>query len=154
VRVEIDQEQGGVIKEAYRVALGLLVRREHSRRELERKLIKRGHYAEAIKQALDLLMAEGALSEDRFTDAYVRMRRDRGYGPLRIRVELHERGIDDNLITHYLSIYKDDWGSCLEQVYQKRFACRQITDIKERARQQRFLQYRGFTHEQIRAVLG
>ena len=148
----MDKEQGEAVREAYRVALGLLVRREHSRYELERKLIKREHCLAVIGDALDRLTAEDALSEDRFTDAYVRMRKARGYGPLRIQVELRERGINDGLIAHYLAVYGDDWDQSVERVYHKRFT-KQAEDAKERARQQRFLQYRGFTHEQIQRVL-
>lgn len=150
----MDSDQEDALQAAYRVALGLLARREHSRYELRQKLQQRGHSNEVMVAALDKLMAQDYLSEERFTDAYVHMRRERGYGPTRIKSELRERGVADELISHYLAVYGGQWDKCVERVYTQRFGEQRTMDLKERARQQRFLQYRGFTHEQIRLVLG
>ena len=76
-----------------RAAMDLLARREHGRVELSRKLQRKGAPAELIESALDRLADEGLLNEGRYLDAYVASRARAGYGPLRIREELAQRGL-------------------------------------------------------------
>lgn len=129
------------------------MRREHSRRELRGKLVAAGHEAEAVDRLLAQLEQERLLSDDRFAEAYIRYRSERGYGPMRIKAELRERGIDDSLGNEQLRAAEVDWFELAEHVRHKRFGSGSPRDFKERARQMRFLQYRGFTSEQIQAAL-
>ena len=76
-----------------RAAMDLLARREHGRVELTRKLRSRGAADELIEAALDRLAEEGLLSEARYLEAFVSYRARSGYGPLRIREELTQRGL-------------------------------------------------------------
>ena len=69
-------------------ALGLLVRREHSRRELTRKLTARGVERDDAVAAVDKLEAAGWQDDSRFAESLVRSRATNGYGPVRIRAEL------------------------------------------------------------------
>lgn len=101
---------------------------------------------------LQQLVDKGLLSDERFAEAYVRMRSQRGYGPQRIRGELHERGVDERLITTAIRDQPTDWHRLASQVRVKRFGQESPSDHKERARQMRFLQYRGFEQEQLRSV--
>ena len=78
-----------------RAALELLARREHSRRELTRKLAARGFPDDVVTPVLDELERTGALANARFTDSFVRSRIAKGQGPQRIRAELAQRGIKD-----------------------------------------------------------
>ena len=73
---------------------------------------------------------------------------------MRIRAELRERGVDEDLIDRHLDMCDPVWLYPLEQVWTKRFHARRGADFAERARQQRFFQARGYTAEQIRTVLG
>ena len=66
-------------------ALGLLVRREHSRKELTRKLAAKGLESEDVTAAVERLAAEGWQDDTRFAESLVRSRAGNGYGPLRIR---------------------------------------------------------------------
>jgi regulatory protein len=138
-------------EEVRQAAIALLARREHSRRELEQKLRQRGAGEELIAEALDALAAEGLQSDARYTESFITARRARGFGALRIRAQLRERGVDDVLIEHHMS----EMADCLEQleeVRRKRFGPELPKDFKEQARQSRFLQYRGFSAEQIRRL--
>jgi regulatory protein len=90
------------------------------------------------------LIANGYLDEHRFTEAYIRSRRERGYGPMRIGLELEARGISADLIQQHLDMNDPDWVIRKEQVRQKRFGTTEPKDFPEKARQLRFLQYRGF----------
>lgn len=134
-------------------ALNLLARREHSRLELARKLRQRGMAGADLEQVLDELAAARLLSDTRFAEEYARSRAGRGYGPVRIRAELRERGIDDAGIQTALAELGEDWCQQARAARQRRFGAEPPVDLKERARQSRFLQQRGFSPEQIRQAL-
>lgn len=136
-----------------RSALDLLARREHSRRELTRKLGARGFADDVVAAVLDELERSGSLADARFTDSFVRSRVAKGQGPQRIRAELAQRGIADSAADEVLSGTGVDWRATIRAVRRKRFGPELPRDYAERARQARFLQYRGFDSEQIRAAL-
>jgi regulatory protein len=121
-----------------RVALEFLARREHTRRELTRKLAARGFPDDIIAAALDGLE---------------RTRIAKGQGPQRIRAELVQRGIADGEANDGLRAADVDWVATIRAVRAKRFGPELPRDYAERARQARFLQYRGFDSAQIRAAL-
>lgn len=133
-------------------AVRLLARREHSRRELERKLARRGHDADTVAAVMDGLAAEGLLSDTRFAEAYARSRVERGCGPLRIEAELAERGVAPELARPLLDDDADTWLARCREAHARRFG-RAPGDLRERSRQSRFLASRGFTGEQIRRTL-
>lgn len=136
----------------YARALKLLARREHSVLELRRKLEQRGCEEAPLEAVLERLGAERLLSDRRFAESYVRGRAERGYGPLRIRAELRERGIDAALADGPLG-ETGDWTERARAARRKRFGSAVPADYREKARQMRFLQQRGFDGEQIRAAL-
>lgn len=131
----------------------LLAAREHSRLELRRKLQQRGHPEDAIEQALDRLEAEGALDEARLVEEYIDERAAKGFGPLRIRAELREKGLTDALIDPALDQVKEDWSAYMAEVYDRRFGSAPPPDHDEYARRGRFLEQRGFPVEMIRRFL-
>jgi regulatory protein len=136
-----------------RRALDLLARREHSRRELERKLAARGFDGGIIGSTLDALEESGELKAARFTESFIRARAAKGQGPARIRVELAERGIDREQVAALLREADIDWAATARAVLEKRFGVVRPKDYKERARQARFLEYRGFDNGQIGSAL-
>ena len=131
----------------------LLARREHSRRELARKLAQRHFSVDDIDAVLATLTGAGLLSDERFAECYIDTRAARGYGPVRIAVELRERGVDGALIEQCLVASEHHWDDVLHAVSRKKFGVAPAEDFPERARRARFLQYRGFTSEQIKTVL-
>jgi len=124
-------------------AVRLLSTREHSRYELERKLLR--HYAdEVVHQVLDELKRQGLQSDDRFTESYVHSRRNKGYGPLRIRAELSGKGVAEELIAAWLDESPDDWDKLMRRVANKKYGSDPPVDRKEMAKRGRFLASRGF----------
>ena len=83
----------------------------------------------------------------------MRSRVAKGQGPQRIRAELAQRGIADAAADEVLRGADVDWLTTIRAVRRKRFGPDLPSDYTERARQARFLQYRGFNSEQIRAAL-
>ncbi|AJE15935.1 MULTISPECIES: recombination regulator RecX [Stutzerimonas] len=135
-----------------RAAMDLLARREHGRAELTRKLRQRGAPAELIEAALERLADEGLLSESRYIESFIRGRASSGYGPLRIREELTQRGLPRGEVEQALQACGYDWGEQLEALWQRRFGVLP-GDPRERARQTRFLVYRGYPLELIGRLL-
>lgn len=136
-----------------RAAMDLLARREHGRIELSRKLRSSGAPVELIEPALDRLAEEGLLSEARYLESFVRMRANAGYGPLRIREELSRRGLSREDIEQALRDSGFDWSAQLQDVWRRKFAGELPSDQRERARQGRFLSYRGYPLDLISRLL-
>jgi regulatory protein len=133
--------------------LALLARREHSAAEIANKLAARGFAREAVSKVLIRLQEEQLLSDSRFTEGYVEQRIARGCGPRRIRQELCMRGISDALIEEYLHRDPQEWLAAAMQARRKRFGDQLPSHRAEWIHQARFLQYKGFTREQIQEVL-
>ena len=132
-----------------RTAMDLLARREHGRVELTRKLRPRGAPDDMIDTALDRLTEEGLLSESRYLESFVSYRARSGYGPLRIREELSQRGLQRTDIELALRECGISWQAQLEDTWRRKFAGHLPIDARERAKQGRFLAYRGYSMEMI-----
>ena len=141
-------------KEIRIAAMNLLARREHSQQELQRKLLNKGFEPGEIAPVLAALSTEGLLSDERFTEAFINSRRQRGSGPTKIAMELQQRGVSHELVAIYLDERDSRWTQLAIEVRTKRFGPSFPLDFKERARQMRFLQYRGFTLSQIQQAVG
>jgi regulatory protein len=134
-------------------AVRLLARREHGTEELKRKLIGKGHDATAVDKVVGKLGAKRLVSDDRFAADFVHHHARRGQGPVRIRAELRQQGIEEALLDQVLADAELDWNGLAAQVRQRKFGAGRPGDLHARAKQARFLQYRGFTADQVRAAL-
>jgi len=134
-------------------AVRLLARREHSAFEIEQKLAQREFAPDEIRQAVSELTQGGWLSDERYAQAYIRMRQIKGFGPVKIQLELSERGVDETIIEQYL--YRDDhhWQALLVAQYEKKYRNTDISDYADKTKRIRFLQYRGFSLDAIMNVV-
>ena len=135
-------------------AVRLLARREHSRAELLHKLDARGAPPELAAEVLDALAARGLQSDERYAESLVSSRVSRGQGPVRIRRELAERGVAAAVIDGALQAADVDWFALARETRRRRFGGECPQEWNERVRQSRFLEYRGFSSDQIRFALG
>ena len=106
-----------------------------------------------IDIALDRLTEDGLLSESRYLESYISYRARSGYGPLRIREELNQRGLARSDVEEALRECEFNWQAQLQDTWQRKFSGRMPEDAKERARQGRFLSYRGYPLEMIGRLL-
>jgi regulatory protein len=151
--IELDADDERQLRRRIRIkAMDFLARREYGCRELEQRLQRAGFSEALISEASATLQAEGLLSDERFVESFVASRRSRGQGPVRIKAELRERGVNETLISAALDPRDREWLDSLREVHQKRYAGKLPETLNERARQQRFLSYRGFTAEHIRQL--
>ncbi len=130
----------------------LLAAREHSVAELRRKLQARGCRSDGIERVLDGLQEQGLLSDARFVEGYVEERLRKGFGPLRIRAELQERGIEAERIAR-MELDEEVWMDVLSRAHDKKFGEAPPSGRVELARRARFLEYRGFTAAQVSRFL-
>jgi regulatory protein len=131
-------------------ALQLLTRRDYSRAELQKKLAAHAESAEELASVLDTLQGERLLSDHRYATQRVTARAGR-YGDARLKQELRLKGVSDDDIAAALPEGGDETERCLA-VWQRKFGQLAQTP-EERAKQMRFLQYRGFSSEAIRRAL-
>ncbi len=141
------------LRSAELTAVRLLARREHSADELRRKLAARGHDEGVITALLQKLMNKKLVSDDRFAASAVHHHARRGKGPVRIRATLRQQGVEDCLIAEQLAQADIAWTQRAREVRARKFGSTAPRDPRERAKQARFLQYRGFSTDQIRAAL-
>ena len=133
--------------------LALLVRREHSRKELARKLAERGIECEAAAAAIEKLTGEGWQSDARFAEMLVRTRVAHGQGPIRVRAELRAHGLDDDAIETAMGTFEGDWREVAQDLARRRFGQNLAsTDIAQRRKMADFLYRRGFDGDTVRAA--
>jgi len=129
-------------------ALRYLVRREHSRAELARKLAPHAESPEAVEAVLDLLNSRKQQSDERFAAERARVL-SRKYGSAKIRQDLKARGVADEIVGRISSEGEVERArSILQKKYRQPAANRE-----ESARRARFLQSRGFSYDAIRGAL-
>ncbi|HET6430871.1 regulatory protein RecX [Dyella sp.] len=137
---------------AYEKALGLLARREQSRRELGRKLGQKGYERDEADAALDRLGEQRYQDDERFAGMLVRNRASQGYGPVRIRMELRTHGVDDATVRQLLEEVDTDWHASAAAQLRRRYGGKPASDHAERAKRAQFLLRRGFSAATVRSV--
>ncbi len=131
-------------------ALGLLTRREHSRKELTRKLTARGLDRDEVEAAVGRLAEAGWQDDTRFAESLVRARANNGYGPLHIRAELGTHGLDSQAVAEALQGYEGDWLENARELVRRRFGEGFATDPARRRKAADLLVRRGFDAETVR----
>jgi regulatory protein len=138
-------------------AVALLARRDYSTRELRQKLKERGFLEHAIEPVLIDLEETRKLDDQRYGANVVATRSRRAYGPARIRNELRRKGVAAEAIEIAMAggegEESPDYFQLARDARIRKFGPELPTDRKEKARQARFLQYRGFSTDHIRAAL-
>lgn len=147
-----DKSEDKPKRSAYDKALGLLARREHSRKELKLKLRQGGYAGDEASTALDRLGEQHYQDDDRFGEMLVRSRASQGYGPLRLRAELKSHGLSDARIRQLLDQADIDWAGLAATQLRRRYGAKAVTDPSEKARRAQFLLRRGFPAATVRGL--
>jgi regulatory protein len=127
----------------YAAALKMLMRREHSKLELRQKLNLKDFDDAVINDSISLLAEQKYQSDERFSEAFILMRFNQGKGPIKISMELKSRGINEFDLTLF------NWFELAKDVKYKKFGDSKFLDYKEKSKQKRFLQSRGFGFDEI-----
>ncbi|HEX8754984.1 MAG TPA: regulatory protein RecX [Steroidobacteraceae bacterium] len=134
-------------------ALTLLARRDWLTCELGAKLQASGADGQATAALIAELLEEHLLDDARYAERYVASRAERGQGPLRIAADLGSLGASRELIDAAIAS-GPDWRAVAGAVRRRKFGAAPPDSWAEKARQARFLQYRGFSSDHIRAATG
>jgi len=140
-------------KEARKKAMDYLARREYGQTELVNKLCNAGFHSDISATEVDRLTEENLQSDQRFAESFAQSRINQGKGPVRIRQELKERGLAAATIDDALVEKDQDWFELAIAVRVRKFGQDLPPDFAEKARQMKFLQYRGFESEQIQVAV-
>jgi regulatory protein len=152
-RARVDQHRATDPAAVRAAALALLVRREYASGELKAALVRKGYAADAVTEVIAELAGERLLDDDRYAESLVRQLARRGQGPARIRQQLLEAGISAERAARAVD-EGPDWHALAREVRAGKFGAEVPRDWPSRARQMRFLQYRGFSNDHIGSCLG
>ena len=134
-------------------AMALLARRDFATGELRQKLESQGFRPEVAAAVVTELVGERALDDGRYAENYVAYHSGRGQGPLRIAADLKALGVPSELVEAALAS-GPDWRVLAREVRTRKFGAEPPAEWAEKTRQARFLQYRGFSSDHIRAATG
>ncbi len=127
--------------------MDFLSRREHSSREILKKMSNRVESKEMLLDSIKELVDDGLLSDERFAESYFQSRKNKGYGPLRIRNELKQRGVGDQIFSSLSN--EVDWSKYALEALKKKTNGDLPSEIKDVLKLKRFLNYRGFDFQDI-----
>lgn len=134
-------------------AIQLLSRRDHGIYELHQKLLFKGYEQDDIEDAVRFCVEHNYLDDLRYAKSQIRQHVYKGHGELRIRQELNQKRVAEFVVDQAMQEESQDWFECAKRAAEKKFKGQKAVDQKEYAKQVRFLQYRGYTFEQISYAL-
>ena len=138
--------------EARKKAMDYLARREYGQKELCAKLVAAGFDERTALSAVADLTRDGLQDDRRYVESFIQSRVHQGKGRVRIRAELVQRGLEGALVEQSLEESGEDWRALARSIRQRKFGAAPPRDFREKARQMRFLQYRGFEQAEIQAA--
>ncbi|TNH01462.1 recombination regulator RecX [Testudinibacter sp. TR-2022] len=135
--------------------LNLLARRDYSVYEIQQKMRAKAFSEAEIETVIEHCQLKGWQSDQRFCQHFLLARSRKGYGPLRIRQELQQKGIETALIAQQLATDQIDWFALAEQVFAKKYGDHTPTEwtpvLKQKA--WRFMLSRGFQTDHFSHLL-
>ncbi|WP_444997981.1 regulatory protein RecX [Aliikangiella sp. IMCC44359] len=131
-------------------ACRLLGVREYSEKLIQDKLISKNYSPQEAQQIISFLLENNWLSNNRFCESYLRSKSEKGIGAARIRFELRQKGIPDEMVSQALEAADICWQTICNQATKKKVSTLLINDIKAQQKLERFLRYRGFSGTEIR----
>ena len=132
-------------------ALRYLSTREHSRRELGRKLARYAEEGDDVEALLDFLEKNNWLSQERFAESLIHRRAGR-YGNSRVVAELQQHGVNGEALAELKSGLADSETARACEVWRRKFG-KVAADAAERSKQMRFLLQRGFSQRAVRVAM-
>lgn len=137
-------------QDAKNYALWLLGAREHSTKELQQKLSRKGYEQDAIDEAVNYLLDLNYLSDERYAEAFCRSKAAKPLGKQRILNELRMKGIPEPMAKEALNSLEVDWFELALELKLRKFGYEVEKDFKARAKQTRYLVYRGFSFDEVK----
>jgi len=140
-------------KYARKKAMDFLAIREYGQKELIVKLQSKGFSRDISLQVVERLTKDGLQSDIRFVENFCRSRVKQGKGPLKIRQELEEKKLPSTVVCGALDEMDVDWIQLAIEARAKKFGSEFPNEFKQKTKQMRFLQSRGFENHHIRKAI-
>jgi len=138
-------------------AIDLLSRREHGESELFDKLLKKAPKEDGVSEVVQRVVSEMValeyVSDFRFARSSIRSKALQGNGPLKIRQALKLKRVPEEVISSAFDELEIDWFENVVALRERKFGLEAVQDIKLKAKQQRFLQYRGYSFDHIQFAM-
>ena len=128
-------------------AFAVLTRKEYSKAELIEKLALYAENRDEVIELVEELATQSYQSDQRVAETVLSSQKRKGKGPARIKLALKNKKIDSSLIAD--EIQEIDWLTEAYQLKVKKYGVEVTKDPKLKAKQIRFLQYRGFDLDTI-----
>jgi regulatory protein len=133
-------------------ALRMLARRARSEAGIRQALERRGVRPAEVRRVLGRLRDLGYVDDRKFAADWSERLQERGFGSLRIRLELHQHGVEERLSERELPAAAEECVTA-RRVLRVRFGDREIVEPRRKAQAVRFLASRGFPQEVVESVL-
>ena len=134
-------------------AIQLLSRRDHGQYELYQKLALKGYEEADIEAAINFCLDHNYLDDLRYAKSQIRQHVYKGHGERRIRQELAQKRVAESIVDEAMMEEPQDWFELARMVAEKKFKGIKAKDQKDYAKQVRFMQYRGYSFDQISYAL-
>ncbi|HJF28205.1 MAG TPA: recombination regulator RecX [Acinetobacter lwoffii] len=128
-------------------AFAVLTRKEYSKAELIEKLALYAEDRNEVIALVDELAKENYQSDQRVAEIMLSSQKRKGKGPNQIKMKLKSKKIDTALISEELK--ETDWVQQAYELKLKKYGPEVSKDPKLKAKQIRFLMYRGFEMDAI-----
>ena len=136
-------------QELYDHAVSLLARRDYASGELARTLSKMTENREKIDKALSRLVECGYLDDNRLITHMIDKHVRKKHGPARIEQEIRQKGFSPELVEQMLEKVDVDWYAMARELKVSKFGDAVASEAKEKNKQIRYLQYKGFSMDMI-----
>ncbi|EIV6988413.1 regulatory protein RecX [Klebsiella pneumoniae] len=136
-------------QELYDHAVSLLARRDYASGELARTLSKMTENREKIDKALSRLVECGYLDDNRLITHMIDKHVRKKHGPARIKQEIRQKGFSPELVEQILEKVDVDWYAMARELKVSKFGDAVASEAKEKNKQIRYLQYKGFSMDMI-----
>lgn len=136
-------------QELYDHAVSLLARRDYASGELARTLSKMTENREKINKALSRLVECGYLDDNRLITHMIDKHVRKKHGPARIKQEIRQKGFSPELVEQMLEKVDVDWYAMARELKVSKFGEAVASEAKEKNKQIRYLQYKGFSMDMI-----
>ncbi|WBK55665.1 regulatory protein RecX (plasmid) [Klebsiella michiganensis] len=136
-------------QELYDHAVSLLARRDYASGELARTLSKMTENREKIDKALSRLVEYGYLDDNRLITHMIDKHVRKKHGPARIKQEIRQKGFSPELVEQMLEKVDVDWYAMARELKVSKFGDAVASEAKEKNKQIRYLQYKGFSMDMI-----
>ncbi|MET1255988.1 regulatory protein RecX [Aliikangiella maris] len=143
-----------VINKGIGYACRLLGIREYSVKSIAEKIKQKGYSAKHTQQIVTFLLENNWLSDERFCEAYLRSKSTKGIGEIRIRYELKQQGLSDELINETIDTLQIEWQQHCDSAMKKKLSTGlALNSLSDKQKIERFLRYRGYSGEQIKVSM-